>query len=198
MKVKVTLLFVFSLSQLSWAQKTETVFNVFFKDKSIGTMRVVEEKSGTKSIKDLSTQTDAKILAMSIHVESEVKSTHENGILIQATSYRHANRGAEDVHAKVTRINDKNYVKERNGVKGRIEGQQIDMCLIDLFFREPKGVKKVFSNMYAEFLIIKEIGAGKYRVITPDNKDSYYTYKDNKLTTVESNTPLGKVISRRV
>ncbi len=198
MKIRMLFLFVFGVVQLSVAQKTEVEFNVFFKDKNIGTMRAVEEKSGTKSVKDLRTKTDAKIMFIAIHVESEVKATHESGILISGTSYRHANRGANDVQARVTKTGYKLYQKERNGMKGKIEGKEISTCVIDLFFREPKGIKTIFSNMYADFLTLKEISSGKYQLITPDSKDSYYTYKKGKLVTVESDTPVGKVISKRI
>jgi hypothetical protein len=198
MKNKLLLLFTFLSFQISLAQKVENVFKVSFKNKDIGTIHAVEERSGTKSTKDLRTQTDAKVLMMSIHVESEVKSTHDNGILIEGTSYRHANRGAEDVHAHVVRMPDKFYQREKNGKKSMIEKQEITICVIDLFFREPKGVKTIFSNMYADFLSLKEISPGKYQLVTPDKKDSYYTYQSGKLTSVESNTPLGKVISKSI
>lgn len=183
--------------QISVAQKVEHVFNVHFKTKDIGTIHAAEERFGTKSSKDLRTLTDANILMMSIHVESEVKSQHDNGILTEGTSYRHANRGAEDIHARVSKMGDKLYQREKNGMKSKIERQEITNCVIDLFFREPKGVKTVFSNMYADFLTLKEVGPGKYQLITPDKKDSYYTYKGGKLIMVESDTPLGKVTSKR-
>jgi hypothetical protein len=198
MKNELLLLFTFLSFQISLAQKVENVFRVSFKNKDIGTIHAVEQRSGTKSTKDLRTQTDTKVLMMSIHVESEVKSSHDNGILIEGTSYRHANRGTEDVHAHLVRLPDKSYQREKNGKKSLIEKQEITICVIDLFFREPKGIKTVFSNMYADFLTLKEISTGKYQLVTPDKKDSYYTYQSGKLISVESNTPLGKVISKRI
>lgn len=198
MKSKLILLLLFLSFQLSLAQKVENVFKVSFKNKDIGTIHAVEDRSGTKSTKDLRTQTDAKVLMISVHVESEVKSTHDNGVLIEGTSYRHASRGAEDVNAHVIKIGDKLYQREKNGKKSTIEKQEITICVIDLFFREPKGVKTIFSNMYADFLTLKEIGSGKYQLVTPDKKDSFYTYQNDKLIMVESNTPLGKVISSRI
>jgi hypothetical protein len=198
--MKYTFVFVFLslLSSICIAQKTTVTFNVFFKDKNIGTMQATEVRSGTKSIKDLKTNTDVSVFMMSIHVESEVKSTHDNGLLIQGSSYRHANRGSEDVIASVKRIGEKVYEKVRNGKKGRLEKTDISICVIDLFFREPKGVKVVFSNMYADFLTLKEVSPGKYMLITPDDKNSYYTYQNGKLMSVETNTPLGKVITKRI
>lgn len=197
--MKKLLLILFLLTfRVSLAQKIENTFKVNFKNKEIGTIRAVEDRSGTKSAKDLRTQTDANVLMMSVHVESEVKTLHDNGVMIEGTSYRHANRGAEDVHARITKIGERLYQREKNGTKSRIEKREITICVIDLFFREPKGVKTIFSNMYADFLTLKEISPGQYQLITPDKKDSYYTYNGGKLMIVESDTPLGKVTSRRI
>lgn len=181
-----------------FAQKKEIVFNVVFKDKNIGTIHAVKEVAGNKAISDLRTNTDAKVFMMSIHVESEVNAIKENGVLMQGTAYRHANRGSEDVHAKVTKLADKTYQAVKNGKTTKLENKLINICVVDIYHQEPKGLNAVFSNMYAEFLKIKALGAGKYQVTTPDNKDTYYNYKNGQLVLVESNTPLGKVVCKRI
>ncbi len=188
---------IFIISSLA-AQKTEIAFEVSFNGKKIGIVKAIEEKTGTKSVKNLKTETDTKILVVSVHVESEVKVVKENDLLIEGTAYRHANRGAEDVHAHVKKIGSKTYQRERNGKTSKIENEDITVCMVDLYFKEPKGVSFVFSNMYAEKLELKAMGGGKYQLITPDKKNSYYTYQNGKLLTVEADTPVGKVLSKRV
>lgn len=42
------------------------------------------------------------------------------------------------------------------------------------------------------------MGGGKYQLITPDKKNSYYNYLNGKLTMVEADTPVGKVVSKRL
>lgn len=192
----ITILFWFT-SLVGQAQTLEYAFEVTFKDKKIGTLHAKEEKSATRTIKDLRTETDTKIIMMSIHVESEVSVTHSNDGLIKGTAYRHANRGSEDVHAHVTRLGTNLYEIERNGKKDKLENTKITFCVIDLYFREPKGIKNIFSNMYAQMLSIKQIEPGKYQLITPDKKNSTYTYRNGKLMTIETDTPVGKVISKR-
>jgi hypothetical protein len=185
-------------TSLANAQKKEISFTVVFKKDNIGTVKATQEKIGTKTINDLKTNTNAKVFMISVHVESEVNVIKENGNLIQGTAYRHASRGSEDVHAKVTRLADKTYQAEKNGKVNKIQNQLINFCVADLFFQEPIGLKTLFSNMYANFMTIKEMGGGKYQVITPDNKNSYYTYQNGQLITVEADTPLGKVVSKRI
>jgi len=198
MKIKFLLLISLGIFQTSQAQKSEIVFQVNFKSENIGTLHAIAEQKGPTYIKDIKSLTDTKVIMMSLHVESEVTIAHENGIMIKGTAYRHANRGAEDVHAMVTKIDDQTYQVERNGKKEKMENINIVFCVADLFFKEPKGIKNVFSNMYTKMLTVKELGQSKYLLVTPDNKNSYYTYQNGKLMMVETDTPLGKVISKRI
>lgn len=198
MKKTLLLLILASNIIIVQAQKTAISFEVVFKKNKIGTVQAVQEKTGNKITHDLSTKTDAKVFMIAVHVESEVTLMKENGTLVKGTAYRHANRGSEDVHATVKKIAEKTYQAEKNGKINRFENTTIDFCVVDLFFKEPVGLKQVFSNMYADFMTLKDLGAGRYLVVTPDKKNTYYNYQNGQLITVESDTPLGKVISRRV
>jgi hypothetical protein len=186
------------VSTLSLAQQKDIFFEVTFKDEKIGLLHAKEVVAGNKSVKNLTIDTDAKYSFLTIHVESEVTTTSENGILIEGTAYRDANHGSDNVHARVTRIGSNIYQRERNGVTYKITNELIRFCVIDLYFREPVGITEIFSNMYAQMLKLKEVGPGKYQLITPDDKDSFYVYKSGKLETIEVNTILGEVLSKRI
>lgn len=179
------------------AQKYEISFEVVLHNKKIGTLHAVEEKIGNRFYRDIRTNTDTKIMVMAIHVESEIASWHENGTMIKGTAYRHANRGTEDIHALITRVGEKKYTCERNGGVTHIE-KEISYSVVDFYFKEPLGVSEIFSTMYADFLKIRKIAPGQYRLVTPDQKDSYYTYKEGRLLKIEAETPLGKVVSSRL
>ena len=135
-------------------------------------------------------------MVIAIHVESEISSTHENGTFIKSTAYRHSNRGSQDVHSQVTRMESSKYKCERNGTT-HIESREITFSIVDLYFKEPSGLTEVFSTMYADFLPIQSRAPGEYIVTTPDNMKAWYSYKDGKLVKIESETPLGTVVSTR-
>ena len=179
------------------AQKTEIVFEVDFKGEKIGLLRAVEERDGNKVIKDLKTETNTKILVIAIHVETEVQINKEDEILMEGKAYRHSNRGTEDVHARTSRIGDKSYQLECNGKKSNYN-EDITICMIDMYFKEPLGITSVFSNMYAQKLELRLMRPGKYHLMTPDHKNSYFTYENGMLMTVESDTPVGKIVSKRL
>ncbi len=180
------------------AQKTDVDFDVFFKDEKIGRIRAEDIKEGTKSYKNLRTQTDTKVFFLSFHMESEVGVEQEKGVLTLGTAYRDSNRGPEDVEARVTKIGKRVYARERNGVKDKIKNKRIKFCVVDLYFKEPRRIRKVFSNMYAETLRLKKVSSGRYRLSNPDNNDSFYNYKDGKLISIEINTIAGTVLSKRI
>jgi hypothetical protein len=182
----------------TFAQKEKILFDVIYKDKKIGVLHALETKSKSKSLKVLTVETNASFLFISIHMESEVSTTQKNGILFKGTAYRNASRKSSDVIATVTKTGFRNYKRELNGVKDKIKNQRITFCVVDLYFKEPIGVVQVFSNMYAEMLQLKRISVGKYQLITPDNNDTLYSYESGKLISIEANTPVGKVFSKRI
>ena len=180
------------------SQRTEITFEVFLKEKKIGTLTASEQRSSTTYVRDIKSNTDAKVLIVSVHVEAEVSATHENGSMIKGTAYRHASRGPKDIHAHTSRIGDKKYKCEKDGVTHEIDNADISFCVIDLYFKEPTGIDRVFSNMYAAFIPVQLISPGKYKVTNPDDNETIYTYSRGKLIMVEVDTPAGQVVTRRI
>ena len=180
------------------AQKQEVFFDVIYKDEKVGVLHAEETKTESKSFKLLTIETKTSFLFIPIHMESEVTTTQKNGILIEGSAYRNASRKSSDVTATVTKTGYKLYQRERNGVKDKIRNQHISYCVVDLYFQEPLGVTKVFSNMYAQMLELKRMDDGQYQLITPDNNNSIYSYRNGRLISIEADTVVGKVISKRI
>jgi len=180
------------------AQKKEILFDVMFKEEKIGILRAQETKSESTSLKVLTIETSTTFLFIPIHVESEVSTTQKGGVLIKGTAYRNASRKSSDVIATVTKIGFHLYQRELNGVKDKIKNQRITFCVVDLYFKEPVKITRVFSNMYTQMLTMKRIDNGVYQLITPDNNNSLYTYWNGELISIEVDTPVGKVMTKRI
>lgn len=198
MKIKLFVIFIFGLFNSLWSQKTEIIFDVHYKSRKIGTIHAVEHRSENQTVKGIKTITNTEILRVTIHVESEISVIYKDSALVKGVAYRHSNKGNENVHSTVIKTNNNTYHIERNGKKEKLEDLKINFCDVDLYFIEPKGIENIFSTMYAKMLPLKLVSPGKYRLVTPDNKDSYYTYTNGKLILVEANTALGKVLSKRL
>ncbi|MEO5978308.1 MAG: DUF6134 family protein [Chryseolinea sp.] len=180
------------------AQNQEIFFDVIYKDEKVGVLHAKETNTGSKSVKLLTIETKTTFLFIPIHMESEVNTTQENGVLMEGTAYRNASRKSSDVVSTVKKIGPRLYQRELNGVKDKIKNLRITSCVVNLYFNEPLGVTRVFSNMYAQMLKLKRIDKGQYRLITPDNSNSLYLYRDGKLISIEVDTVVGKVISKRI
>jgi len=192
------LLFISLLTTHLKSQTVEITFEVFYKSKSIGNLYATEKKTKKTVIKDLRTTTQLDIIAISIHVESEVKILKKDEKLIQSVSYRNANKGTEEISSNIKKVGHKDYDVNRNGEDSKIENIEIGYCTVDLYFDEPVDIKAVFSTMYAEFLEIEEVSPHRYKLSSPKSKDTFYTYKNGQLVVVEIDTPLGMVTCNRI
>ncbi|MDB5273795.1 MAG: hypothetical protein JWO58_2162 [Chitinophagaceae bacterium] len=179
------------------AQTTVINFDVIFGGNTIGTLTATREIKGTQVIKNLRSNTDAKVLMLSVHVESEVHLKTESEVLTAATSYRHANRGAEDIETSVNKESGTQYKVIKNGTTKIITNSGIKFCVTDLYFKEPVGITTAFSNTYGEFLSVKPKGKGIYTLVLPDGKTTVFNYVNGKLTQMEANISVGTILFKR-
>lgn len=179
------------------AQTTETIFDIHYKNKVIGIVTALKIQTGNKTVEDLHTKTDSKVLMLEVHVESEINITYNKNTLSKGVAYRRSNRGSEDIQSTIMKTDDTSYSIERGKKKQSLKTASIDFCIIDLYFTEPVGKTTAFSNMYGQFISIIKEGAGKYKTVLPDGKKATYIYEAGKLQTIEVDMPLGKVISKR-
>ncbi|MDF2455629.1 MAG: hypothetical protein K0R51_1622 [Cytophagaceae bacterium] len=185
--------FLYLGTGISNAQNTVITFDVIFDGKSIGTMTASKEVAGTKVVKDLRSNTDAKILMLSVHVESEVHVKTEGEILTSTTAYRHANRGAEDIQTTTVRGTGNTYDIVKNGEKIQLTHVGIKFCVSDLYFTEPLGITNIYSSTYGAFLPVKYISKGVYKLVLPDGKSTTFTYVNGKLTGAVATMSLGDI-----
>lgn len=194
-KLPILFLILFSAT-LVFAQSEKITFDVFLKDKKIGQVIAEGHTTGAVIIHDIKSVTEANVMVFSIHVETDMKTEKNQEVMISGAAYRHSNRGLEDVHAETKRLTEKKYERMKNGKKS-LFSSEITFTVSDLYFKEPIGLNTIYSNMYADMVSIEQLNNGKYKVKTSDAKESIYTYSNGKLTHVEFDTPVGKIISMR-
>lgn len=193
MKQLTILLFTSFISIYSFSQTTEYTFDVKFKGKSIGNLFAKKVVNGNEIKEDLRTKTKVNLIALSVHVESEVKLIKRDDQLIQSVSYRNASRESEDIVSEISKVSSREYHVERNGKEFKLKDFKITYCTVDLYFSEPINIDAVFSSMYAENLEIEEVSPHRYKMSSPKSKDTFYTYENGKLIMVEIDTSVGRV-----
>ncbi|MEQ8625405.1 MAG: DUF6134 family protein [Vicingaceae bacterium] len=193
MKQLTILLFTSFISIYSFSQTLEYTFDVKYKGKSIGNLFAKKVVDGNETKEDLRTKTKVNLIALSVHVESEVKLIKRDDQLIQSVSYRNASRESEDIVSEISKINSQEYKVKRNGKEFKLLESEIRFCTVDLYFSEPENINQVFSSMFAEYLKLEEVSPNRYKLISPKSRDTFYTYKDGKLIMVEIDTKVGMV-----
>jgi len=168
-------------SSWAWAQKTIVNFEVSLDGKIIGGMVATKEVNGDEVNYTLHSDVEAKVLRMSVEVESELEMRTKDQILISGTSYQYSNRGKSNISASVKRQEDKTYKAVKNGKTRVLPISQIQNTVTDLYFREPVGVSTVYSIADADFLSIESKENGLYLLILSNGKRNTFTYVDGYL-----------------
>lgn len=60
----------------------------------------------------------------------------------------------------------------------------IHFTAVKLYFEEPVGIDKVFSESFLAYCDLQNMGDHRYKLTLPGKRVNYYTYKDNKLVHV--------------
>jgi len=192
-----SILFIFVTSIL-FAQSTVYSFDILLDGKPIGVLKAIKNVSGTNVVKNISSNTDAKVLLLSVHIESEIYATSDHdGNLLSSFAYRYSNRGAENIETTVKRIAGNKYTVSKNGVHKTIASENIKYCVPDLYYKEPVGLSSVFSNTHGDFVKLETLSTGKYRLSLPDGKINIFSYQNGKLMRVDVPMAVGNITFKR-
>lgn len=61
----------------------------------------------------------------------------------------------------------------------------IDFISIMLYFHEPEGISRIYSESHLDYCKVKPLGNGVYEYETPEGKINDYAYKNGKLVEVK-------------
>lgn len=188
---------LFAFSSL-FAQSTISSFDILLDGEAVGILKATKNVSDKKIVKNISSNTDAKVLLLTVHIESEIYATSGlDDILISSFAYRHANRGAEHIETTVKRLAGGKYSVVRNGVQKTLSTEGIKYCVSDLYFKEPVGLTSIFSNTHGDFVKLQLLSAGKYQLTLPDGKVNVFSYQNGKLIRVDVPMSVGNITFKR-
>ena len=66
-----------------------------------------------------------------------------------------------------------------------------------LYFEEPIGISKVYSEAYLEFALLEDEGNHSYKLTLPGNKINHYLYENGKLMRIEVNRTWFNLVFKR-
>ena len=171
------------------AHAQTNTFEVRIANHAVGTIEANRKVNGAAKTIIIKT----RIQVMLSKINSDILNEYNNNILTTAKSSRISGKSGEDKRTTTLR-NGKEYTITVNGEKSVINNAEIEECVADLYFAEPKQVTRVFSETLGRFLPLKSIGGGMYELILPEGKKNVFKYENGTLVLVEVNHTFGKAI----
>lgn len=189
MKLFTILLISFLNSTRSGSDSLLLKFNVYKGDKLVGSM--ICKKMDNNGVTEYINETRMNLnLLMDIAVHNKVHAVYCDGMLQKGGFYRKINSGVRaDDHFEW--VKDR-YIVQSNGKQTELK-TQIQHSLCQLMFAEPLSVDKAFSENFKQFVPLKKLEAGKYKLLFPDGKQNFYTYKNGRCVEVTIETGFGLI-----
>lgn len=181
-------LFAWMLSVAAPAQQLS--FDIWMLNKKIGSAFVTKslETGGHERYK-MNSSAVAKVLFTEQKSEVTFDVLFKGGQLLR--SLYKIIKDEEQVHTTVDKSATQYHVVSTLG--NRTFSGAVPMSSIQLYFKEPIGVSKVFVERIGNFLTITKTAPGTYEYTLPDGIKNIFRYKNGVLQEVEIKKGIGSV-----
>ena len=132
---------------------------------------------------------------INMQVEYKLHARFVDGFLSRSSTWQKSNQKV-NINT-ITQKNGDHYVIEKINKKDIVR-ESIDFNLCTLYFQEPAGRKKIWSDSYGEFVRIRPAGQHRYELLLPDGKKNYYTYHYGICSMVETEQLFSKINFRLI
>lgn len=189
---KIWLLLLLTIPLGSWCPITELQYlryDIFVADNKIG--EVLASKNSKGLLTTYSIQTNLSFRLMEKYdVNYQLSSSYKNNFLIESALKNIVNGKLEDnVYIK---WDGKQYTGQANKKAVSIK-ERIKYSIAKLYFHEPLGVDRIFSEKYTDFEKLKTQGPNEYVLHLGDGNKSHYTYNNGICTEVTSTKSFFKI-----
>jgi hypothetical protein len=93
---------------------------------------------------------------------------------------------------KTTYLPDRYLISKINQQQVDLQ-EDIDFSIACLYFKEPKGVKRVYSEVWGQFFQVIYRGNAHYTFKIPDGTEATYSYQNGVLEQVVTTSMIGEV-----
>lgn len=160
------------MSLIAHAQKLE--YDVVKGEKVIGFMRSNKVVSGDTTYYKVESQTKLKML-MTFNIYYVFEETYVKGKLISGNAESKLNNSTQK-QSKVW-ANKGHYIVRLDGYDNKIDADRIDYSIPELYYSEPGDRAEIFSQQFAEHLIIKKEKDHVFSLYSEDGKNKH-TYNE--------------------
>ncbi|WP_025761538.1 DUF6134 family protein [Dyadobacter tibetensis] len=149
--------------------------------KKVGALKVYPQDSA-KSVKVFKVESEFKMLFQNGRFSNT--SIYSNGKLVQA-DFVHSLNGNTKERTNTKYKTSQLYEVRFNDEAGQSKAIQnitepIHATLTTLFYKEPKGIRSVYSERFGQFCAVSKLSLQDYKVQMPDGKQNVYSYRDGR------------------
>lgn len=164
----------------------------------VGTLTAVRHFQADRSVVySLESHVNVNVLVHRLVVRYRVRSVFRNGMLLLATVETHTNRGS---YASRTEWKTDHYAivaHQYKHARRATESQPIDLTLTTLFFAEPLGRSRVFSEYYGDYYTLTRPSKERYVARLADREDEYF-YQDGTMVRLVRKNPVKNFVIRLI
>ena len=189
-KVGLSLLLIVLLS--SWCPITELQYlkyDIFVSDNKIGEVLASKNSKGALTTYSIQTNLSFRLLEK-YDVNYQLSSSYKNNYLIESALKNIVNGKLEDdVHIKWDGVQYSGHANKKTvSFKERIK-----YSIAKLYFHEPVGLDRIFSEKYTDFQKLKTSASNEYVLHLEDGNKSHYKYMNGICTEVTSSKSFFKI-----
>lgn len=144
---------------------------------------------------EIKSSAKANMLVKKIEYNSIMKATYKDGVMLYGSGRNEENGEVENYCT--TKKNGTNYEIVADGENRSLSGD-IKFSISSLYFNEPKGLTKIYSEVWGQYLDIKDNKDGSYTVILPKGGKTVFYYTDGQMTSFANDSKVGKVKMTRL
>lgn len=176
----------------SWCPVAELQYlryDIFVSDNKIGEVLASKNSKGVLTTYSVQTNLSFRLLEK-YDVNYQLSSSYKNNLLIESALKNIVNgKLEEDVHIK---WDGAQYIGQANK-KSISFKEKIKDSIAKLYFHEPAGLERVFSEKYIAFQKLKTQAASEYVLHLEDGNKSHYKYINGVCTEVTSSKSFFKI-----
>ncbi len=184
-----TITFAKAFSQTSVVQ-----FEIYKDSRQIGV--ITSHKKTVDNKTNITTDTKVKVnLLFTVHFNERRSVMYNQNVLESAKLTRDISSMMEKTMT-TTRSNNKYLISSKQG-NNDIRGD-IKICVSDLYFEEPRGITKVYSEYWQQYIAVNKLSDHVYATSYPDGSSTIFNYSAGQCTGMTTKTKYGTITINRV
>jgi hypothetical protein len=174
------------LALLSWERAaiektTNREFDIFFGSKHVGFLKLSETRSPEETFIQVHSEIETRLI-FRYTVEGTETYQYRNDTLVASRLYRKINDKVRLDHRIIK--NGAGYRMLGPDLDRKLETGSVQMNLTRLFFEEPKGQYRVFSDRFGQWVPVEKMGVHQYKIPFPNGSSSTFSYENGKCISV--------------